>query len=444
MIQSFHRMRFLTSRLLSSILGLAMAFPPSVFAAGVRLALPPMEGLSGGKARGALIQELRASDRVSVLEESTVDAYLRGKKSGDVQTATLTQAKDWLKSGTALYRQTRMKEAIDALEKSRREFRKNIRADGALDGLKATSFFISLALLAEKQRDKARSEMMSMLTIAPDRYTREFDPKLFPRDVRMLIDEARGQLSAIDSGEIEIVSQPTGAVVMVDGGAEGTSPAVVKKLPPGEHYVKVEQEGFETYFESVQVASGANRLPVELRTKAVTDLRGMFAPTPSTTDLPTRRTSFLDQMGVDLGADVVVFLEAGTSVVRGQLYDLRSQSRSQIQEGASAPELSSRLLRQLDDSGYVSAAQPEPERAPELAAEPNLSPPSQGTLEAQSQSPLLKPNRPKGDQDWYENLWLWAGIGGGLLLAGGAVFLLTDLGKSAATNSTLTIAIPGR
>ncbi len=68
------------------------------------------------------------------------------------------------------------------------------------------------------------------------------------------------------TGSVEVVSEPTGAVVTVDGNRAGVTPVVDLKLRPGAHRVELSAEGHEPWSGSVTVEAGKKaRLEASLR-----------------------------------------------------------------------------------------------------------------------------------------------------------------------------------
>jgi serine/threonine-protein kinase len=66
-------------------------------------------------------------------------------------------------------------------------------------------------------------------------------------------------------GALTIDSRPQGAAVFIDGRLAGATPLNVPAVPPGEHAVRLEREGYRRWASSVRVvASGQNRVTASL------------------------------------------------------------------------------------------------------------------------------------------------------------------------------------
>jgi putative ABC transport system substrate-binding protein len=66
-------------------------------------------------------------------------------------------------------------------------------------------------------------------------------------------------------GHLEVLSEPAGAKVFLDGKEMGQTPLSLPDLRTGEHQVRVTREGYETYEEEVRIIEGKNRVSASLR-----------------------------------------------------------------------------------------------------------------------------------------------------------------------------------
>lgn len=63
--------------------------------------------------------------------------------------------------------------------------------------------------------------------------------------------------ASLATGQLDIRSNPPGALVTVDGRMEGTTPVVVRDLEMGPHMVQVARPGFVPVLETVEITAGA-------------------------------------------------------------------------------------------------------------------------------------------------------------------------------------------
>ncbi len=55
------------------------------------------------------------------------------------------------------------------------------------------------------------------------------------------------------AGSINIKSEPSNAIILIDGKRTGTTPAVIKNLTPGEHIVNISMDGHNAWSESIEI-----------------------------------------------------------------------------------------------------------------------------------------------------------------------------------------------
>jgi hypothetical protein len=67
------------------------------------------------------------------------------------------------------------------------------------------------------------------------------------------------------TGALEIVSQPAGARILIDGQSRGTSPATIRDLSPGDHTVVLELRGRKVS-QTVKIQAGStSKLSVPIK-----------------------------------------------------------------------------------------------------------------------------------------------------------------------------------
>ncbi len=413
------------------------------------LIVPPMPGISNGRARESIIQAFRASGRVAVVDQAAVDRFLGGKESAQARKGT-AEASALLAKGQEVYKELKVKEAIDLFVKAKLEFRDKLNEENAFDGLRASQFYLSMAYLAIGDVGRAHTELREVIILDPDRDTRKLSPKLYSPKVRAMYDEVRKEIKKKEKGNLDIRSDVEGAIAYVDGKSVGTTPTQAKDLPVGEHFIRLVAEGAPPDLQTKFIVAGENRIEFEAKPKPVVDPMAMFSTVSDSSSIEQPRAAFLDEMGLALGGDIFVFLKPSAAAVEAQLYDQRSQEVSPIESDRSPEGLVKKLLRHLDDSGYVAPAANKKSAPPETVAAKNppseipqnLQPKSEGTLSDQAKQPLNRPNPAKESLFWFENPKVWAIIGGVVLVVGGSILLFTDVAKSNASSSTLTVTLP--
>ncbi|HLG18195.1 MAG TPA: PEGA domain-containing protein [Bdellovibrionota bacterium] len=443
------------SPLFPLFLSLLLAFPiPLKAESKPVVAVPPFGEGANEKARAAVIRTLRDTGRVTVIESAVVDRYLAGlapKGTQKTQSSSIEEGTKLLEKGQQAYTQLKVKEATDLLFKAKDWFRNHLTDEGAFEGLRAAQFHLAMAYLAGKDSAKAKEEIKEVIVLDPERDSRTLSAKLYPPDIRKLVDGIRADIRKREHGDLEVVTRPAGALIYVDGRSAGASPARVRGLPAGEHFIRAQFEGSESQFTSKFVVSGENRIELELRPVQTADVSKNFETVNQSQDIDHHRAAFLDQAGLALGADIFLLVSPSSGAVKAQFYDQRSQEVSRPQSDTTPEGLVGKLVQDLDANGYVIAAEETAKKASPLApplvtqtSELQPPPTAKGTLTNQPEQPLLAPNRPGERRLWYENPWIWAAVGGVLLVGAGSALLFTDVGKSDATTSTLTLTVPGR
>ena len=433
----------MSRRLISAGLAALLAVMPNIALAEARptVVVPPMPGDQNNEnARQALAKALNETHAVTVVETELVDRHLQKDAKAAGSQEDLKRARDLLKRGISLFQKLEIDAAIERLETARQIYRKNLQEDKSFEGLRASQFYLAMSLLAKKERSRAKEELTEVVLLDSQRYTRKLSSKLYSAEIRNLYDDIRNEMRAKPHGDIEIATTPSGAVVYLDGKSAGLSPLVIKDIPAGNHFFKIEKEGRQAYFDQRTVIEGDNRFDVELVPTLKLDPAVYFSPVSRSEDITPKRARVLDELGLKLGADIIVLLSPKPGSVAAQLYDQRSQEVSPQITKTSPQALAEDLVQFLDPEGYVVSAQDLQPEVVERKRAPDMT--SGSTLSEQMRKPLVTENPPGEKRLWYENPWVWGAIGVGLLIAGGSAFLFTDLGKTNPSKNTLVITFP--
>lgn len=134
----------------------------------------------------------------------------------------------------------------------------------------------SLALGRLDRGDEANEALTRLATLMPEA---PLDPELAPPNVVARHQALRAELNRAQRVQLEVVSEPPGATVVVDGRTVGRAPLVVGDLLPGTHYVAMVLEG-ERVGRRVTVSSGTLRVQErvgDVRTPAARALRTLLA-----------------------------------------------------------------------------------------------------------------------------------------------------------------------
>ncbi len=404
------------------------------------LIVPPLGESADEAASKAIVQAFRQTEKIQVVDLSAVGSYLAQFQPGGTGEGAKEAAR-LLKEGQEAYRDLKLKESISLLEKAKILYRNQLSQPENFEGLRACQFHLAMGYLSLKDEARAKEELKEIYRLDPERDSRKLSVQAYPPPIRELYKKVRTEMVKGERGSLEVKSQPTGALVYVNGASTGAAPVVVNELPVGEHFLSLSLKGHESRFSSKYVVVGANQFQGRLEEAQSQDYEKYFRIINLEKKLDHHRLAFLDEMGLKLGGDIFVFLTPGQGEVHGQLYDQRSQEMSAKETGNDPKALVAKLLDSLDADGYVIRGQMAPPSEPPKKKTPLSAQPLPSAVP--TPGPAKQPGLSSSSRPWYQNPWIWAAVGGGLLLAGGSVLLFSDVAKSSATTSTVRVTIPG-
>jgi hypothetical protein len=220
---------------------------------GPRVVVVPFAALSGDipqragqKAAGMFSSELKNADGLALVD-------VRRQAPPDPFADALEAARAGVEEARALRQKRRFNAAEETLGKALESYRKG--AAGLADVGELQDAYVLLSAIqynTGRDEDGARS-LETALALAP---TRELPlAKTSPLFTRV-VNAARAQLEKAPRGTLLVESTPPGAAVLVDGVALGTSPLLVKDVPPGVHTWRVQLPSGEAIGGVAQVAAG--------------------------------------------------------------------------------------------------------------------------------------------------------------------------------------------
>jgi hypothetical protein len=112
-------------------------------------------------------------------------------------------------------------------------------------------------------------------------------------------------------GTLKVVSPVPNAAVYIDGESVGTTPQT-KEVPPGEHFVVVQIQGYKKFEKKVRIEAGQT-ISVTAELKAVGSLKILSRPTGAEVEIdgkPAGKTPF-DGEAIDVGKHVIVLRAQG-------------------------------------------------------------------------------------------------------------------------------------
>jgi hypothetical protein len=298
---------------------------------------------------------LRYVDPVDVMSDASVPE--------DIQAAMddLDAIADLLRAGNAAAAQQRAAAAIHAFEMALVVVKRAALTDAYM-----------LEAAAQCMLNRRRQCHEGFARVVTFRERAEYDESRYPPQYAQTFAQVRERVLAGPRVSVEIVTEPDGAEVFVDGRSFGPSPAVASDLLVGDHFVTIKRVGYEKLIARVTAVEGQRvtaRFPLQRAQNALL-LERDLERLPS--ELGRERAGpIITGVGSYLLANQIVFgLLRPSGSTRGALdlalfvYDLRTkfrlgESRATVPptiEGATAvQEMVTELYRRVDLSGRVEA-----------------------------------------------------------------------------------------
>jgi hypothetical protein len=249
--------------------------------------------------------------------------------AGEVPTDDVDAARKLAKEGEDLLADMRPREALDKLGDAVRRLESVMPFIHKQEVAEAT-LSLAVAQALEGNRAAARSTFAQLLVWRP---RMETDSTRIPPDLMPLYDDARREVARLPRGSVEIVSDPPGAVVYVDGRLVGSTPTTAEGLTVGTHFVTCKREGYVKLVTRAQVSAHLQqtvRVSLErsrkylLLAQSIERSQNAFgAPQAVDAMVDLRTFLYIDQV-------VFVRLERGAEGqvgVDAALYDVRSRRR---------------------------------------------------------------------------------------------------------------------
>lgn len=443
-------MMTMTRNISKLVLLSCVALAPQAWAAP-RVIVPPTAADAGAFEKPLLqsLQSQLASDgRVEVVDSQAVDAYLRDLEKSDYVTPPDPQAEkaadDLLAAGWRDFKNLRLPDAIDKLERAKLTFRQLPQTLRSNKKLLTAHLHLGIAYITSGEKTRGEQEIRDMLTLDGARFNRTLNKKYYAPEIIAIFDKIKKDVLEHATSQLTIQAEPANAQVLVDG--MPVNGALVRNLPEGEHFVAASASGWRDFATSKFIVAGDNQISIKLERNLPNDISAYFIPIRSAYDLPQEAVGFLDNLCVKLDGAIVLFLKVNNDAkgapesLQGQLYDQRSQETSSIESAAlkspaevgnASKQLLKALLAQIDSRGYVvskTLQQTDPKTAGGNAIE-----------ESPTYDPTATRAAPPRENPWYKKWWVYGVVGGAALAVVGGVLLFSG---SSSSGSTLLIDNP--
>jgi tetratricopeptide (TPR) repeat protein len=418
------------------------------------LIVSPLRGKNTKAAMDAIGSEFKKSGQVFVVDFEKILEYVKSKQTKKTKKST-KDAVAAFEKGKKAYQNLNIKEAIEALEKSKMLYQDALWDESSFQGLRTTKFYLAMAYQADKKDTQAKLELQEVILIDPSRSESTLSEKYYSPQIRQLYQKVLKEVKTAEPGQVQITTSPAGATVFMDGASVGKTPLDLRTIPSGRHYFRLVSGEQEEFLEKFIVA-GNNEVEHTFSQIETTDTDAYFQTLGEKKELDQPRATYLDEMGLALGADLFVFLTPLSGKVKGQLYDQRSQELSREITQSNPQALVAELLRSLGPDGYVVPSEHTPTAAPmaqpDMMQDPMDDDPSGVGVDLKPRSKLSRPNvdnspgipfneqpqqqvSPVDNRQWHEKPWVWGAIAGGALAAalglyfGGVIYFDSNSSK---------------
>ncbi len=184
-------------------------------------------------------RRLRFADPVELLSDASVPEEIQAAVDDLDAIAELVRAGDPAEA------QRRAEAAIGAFEMALAAVKRAALTDAYM--------LQAVALCAMNQRRACGEAFGRVVTF---RESIEYDESRYPSEYASLFAQVKERVLAGQRGTVQIVSEPAGGEVFIDGRSFSAAPAVADELLIGDHFVTIKRVGFEKLIARVTVEAG--------------------------------------------------------------------------------------------------------------------------------------------------------------------------------------------
>jgi len=178
-------------------------------------------------------------------------------------------------------------------------------------------------------------------------------PGFMPAERRLTVGAGEAKVETFDlqpeaaaGGTLKIVSPVPEAAVYVDGESVGKVPQTRENVPPGDHFVVVQKQGYKKFEKKVRLEAGQT-ISITAELKAVGSLRVLTSPSVADVEIdgkPAGKTPFVTDE-IDVGKHVIVLRHQGyydlskTIEVKGGDQQVMNETLEMIDTGPTPAQL---------------------------------------------------------------------------------------------------------
>ncbi len=198
-----------------------------------------------------LTNEMKNADSLQVIEgPKLVSKKKAGLTEPNIDRDSIAKGIEKAKIGIEEIKNQEFEKAIKPLRDGIAILEKNLLYLDDTSILTDAYLALSVAYFGTGMEDEGETYIRKSVRLDP---FKEIDTAQYPPLYLRIYDGIRKQIYQLPRGMIRVTSNPSGAVIYVDGKQAGTTPALLKEVIKGEHYIKVERSGEVPYYKTVNV-----------------------------------------------------------------------------------------------------------------------------------------------------------------------------------------------
>ncbi len=304
---------------------------PSTSQAGVanksKIYVFPYQGVFKGVPKEITVQtsdliknEIKHSDDVQLQKGPIFIPESVASKIKPLDDKELKKAQALQVKGEKAYAQLKLAVASKSFRAALKRYERSVALLTDFAPLLDSMLMLSVCYYRMDKEDEGAKMLVKVIRIKPDIV---LDAEKYPPMFRNTLDKIRKRLLRKTRGEAEVVANIEGASVFFDGRKVGATPVILKELVPGEHYVRVEKEGLQSWAGKVVVVSTKKvRILATLGgVKKASGPIGEIAEALRVNNISPAILKTVQAQGKEIGADFVVL---GGVAMKGQNFRVGS------------------------------------------------------------------------------------------------------------------------
>lgn len=198
-----------------------------------------------------LTNEMKNADALQAIEgPKLVTKKKAGLVEPNIDRDAIARGMEKAKVGIEEIKNQEYEKAIKPLKDAISILEKNLLYLDDISILTDAYLALSVAYFGTGMEDEGETYIRKSVRLDP---FKEIDTTQYPPLYLRIYDGIRKQVYQLPRGNIKVTSNPSGAVIYVNGKQVGTTPALLKEAIKGEYYIKVERGGEVPYYKAVTV-----------------------------------------------------------------------------------------------------------------------------------------------------------------------------------------------